>query len=161
MQIVKTNHLDNLDNLDHLDHFDHHIHLNHLEHLEHLDNLDNLNHLSHPNHPDHPDHPNRICIAYFVLFQIILIYVQILLSITLLEQRSDAVYAIFWVDAPNFLSVNAKTMFFCILLCKLAYSMGVSLRGDITHFVLMIHALLTQILKHCFCAIFSCVKNIA
>ena len=37
----------------------------------------------------------------------------------------------------------------------------VSLRSDITHFVLMIHALLTQILKHCFCAIFSCVKNIA
>ena len=95
--------------------------MSHLEHLEHLDNLDNLNHLSHPNHPDHPDHPDhldlndlpnqvsynpdhqkiyqednyRICIAYFVLFQIILIYVQVLLSITLLEQRSDAVYAIF------------------------------------------------------------------
>ena len=47
--------------------------------------------------------------------------------------------------------------------CKLAYLMGdcVSLRSDITHFVLMIHAWLTQILKHCFCAIFSCVKNIA
>ena len=49
-----------------------------------------------------PDHQKiyqedryRICIAYFVLFQIILIYVQVLLSITLLEQRSDAVYAIF------------------------------------------------------------------
>ena len=120
MQIIKTDHLDNLDNLDnldHLDHHDHHDHLKHLEHLEHLDNMDNLNHLSHPNHPDHPDldlndQPNqvsynpdhqkiyqedryRICIAYFVLFQIILIYVQVLLSITLLEQRSDAVYAIF------------------------------------------------------------------
>ena len=103
MQIIKTDHLDNMDNLDILDHLDHHEHLNHLEHLEHLDNL---NHLSHPNHPDHPDHldlndlPNqvsynpdhqkiyqednyRICIAYFVLFQIILIYVQVLLSITL------------------------------------------------------------------------------
>ena len=116
MQIIKTDHLDNLDNLDnldHLDHHDHHDHLKHLEHLEHLDNMDNLNHLSHPNHPDHPDldlndQPNqvsynpdhqkiyqedryRICIAHFVLFQIILIYVQVLLSITLLEQRSDAV----------------------------------------------------------------------
>ena len=101
MQIIKTDHLDNLDNLDHLDHLDHHEHLNHLEHLQHLDNL---NHLSHPNQPDHPDHldlndlPNqvsynpdhqkiyqednyRICIAYFVLFQIILIYVQVSLSI--------------------------------------------------------------------------------
>ena len=124
MQIIKTDHLDNLDNLDHMDHLDHHEHLNHLEHLEHLDNLDNLNHLSHPNYPDHPDHPDHadhldlndqpnqvsynpdhqkiyqednygICIAYFVLFQIILIYVQVLLSITLLEQRLDAVYAIF------------------------------------------------------------------
>ena len=47
--------------------------------------------------------------------------------------------------------------------CKLAYLMGdcVSLRSDITYFVLVIHAFLTQILKHCFCAIFSCVKNIA
>ena len=53
----------------------------------------------------------------------------------------------------------AQTLFFCILLCKMGDC--VSLRGDITHFVLMIHALLTQILKHCFCAIFSCVKNIA
>ena len=116
--------LDIKDHLDHLDHLDYHEHLNHLEHLEHLehlDNLDNLNHVSHPNHPDHPDQPDhldlndlsnqvsynsdhqkiyqednyRICIAYFVLFQIILIYVQVLLSITLLEQRSDAVYAIF------------------------------------------------------------------
>ena len=121
MQIIKTDHLDNLDPLDHLDN---HKHLNHLEHVDHLENLDNLSHLSHPDHPDHPDHrdhpdhldlhdqPNqvsynpdhqkiyqedryRICIAYFVLFQIILIYVQVLLSITLLEQRSDAVYAIF------------------------------------------------------------------
>ena len=121
MQIIKTDHLDNLDPLDHLDN---HKHLDHLEHVDHLENLDNLSHLSHPDHrdhrdnPDHPDHldlhdqPNqvsynpdhqkiyqedryRICIAYFVLFQIILIYVQVLLSITLLEQRSDAVYAIF------------------------------------------------------------------
>ena len=30
----------------------------------------------------------------------------------------------------------------------------------ITHFVLMIHALLTQILKYCFCAIFSCVLSV-
>ena len=141
MQIIKTDHLDNLDNLDnldHLDHHDHHEHLNHLEHLEHLDNLDNLNHLSHPNHPDHPDHldlndlPNqvsynpdhqkiyqednyRICIDYIVLFQIILIYVQVSLSITLLEQCSDAVYAIFRAGCINFLPVNAKTMLFCIL----------------------------------------------
>ena len=118
MQIIKTDHLDNLDPLDHLDN---HKHLNHLEHVDHLENLDNLSHLSHPDHPDHPDHhdhrdlhdqPNqvsyncdhqkiyqedryRICIAYFVLFQIILIYVQVLLSFTLLEQRSPAVYAIF------------------------------------------------------------------
>ena len=138
MQIIKTDHLDivdNLDNLDHLDHLDHHEHLNHLEHLEHLDNL---NHLSHPNQPDHPDHldlndlPNqvsynpdhqkiyqednyRICIAYFVLFQIILIYVQVSLSITLLEQYSDAVYAIIKAGCINFLPVNAKTLLFCIL----------------------------------------------
>ena len=120
MQIIKTDHLDNLDPLDHLDN---HKHLNHLEHVDHLENLDNLSHLSHPDHPDHRDHPDhpdhldlhdqpnqvsynpdhqkiyqedryRICIAYFVLFQIILIYVQVLLSITLLEQRSDAVYAL-------------------------------------------------------------------
>ena len=132
MQIIKTDHLDDLDNLDHLDH---HEHLNHLEHLEHLDNL---NHLSHPNQPDNPDHldlndlPNqvsynpdhqkiyqednyRICIAYFVLFQIILIYVQVSLSITVLEQCSDAVYAIFRAGCINFLPVNAKTMLFCIL----------------------------------------------
>ena len=137
MQIIKTDHLDNLDNLDnldHLDHHDHHDHLKHLEHLEHLDNMDNLNHLSHPNHPDHPDldlndQPNqvsynpdhqkiyqedryRICIAYFVLFQIILIYVQVLLSITLLEQCSDAVYAFFWAGCAKFLPLNAKTLFF-------------------------------------------------
>ena len=121
MQIIKTDHLDNMDPLDHLDN---HKHLDHLEHVDHLENLDNLSHLSHPDQPDHRDHrdhpdhldlhdqPNqvsynpdhqkiyqedryRICIAYFVLFQIILIYVQVLLSITLLEQRSDAVYAIF------------------------------------------------------------------
>ena len=127
--------LDHLDHLEHLDHLDHHEHLNHLEHLEHLDNL---NHLSHPNQPDHPDHldlndlPNqvsynpdhqkiyqednyRICIAYFVLFQIILIYVQVSLSITVLEQCSDAVYAIFRAGCIIFLPVNAKTMLFCIL----------------------------------------------
>ena len=70
-----------------------------------------------------PDHQKiyqedryRICIAYFVLFQIILIYVQVLLSITLLEQRSDAVYAIFWAGCANFLPENAKTLFFCIWL---------------------------------------------
>ena len=59
-------------------------------------------------------------------------------------------------------SMNAKTLHFCILLCKLAYSMGdcVSLRGDVTHFVLMIHALLTQILKDCFCEIFSFVLSV-
>ena len=55
---------------------------------DHLDNLDPLDHL-------YQEDRYRICIAYFVLFQIILIYVQVLLSITLLEQRSDAVYAIF------------------------------------------------------------------
>ena len=53
-----------------------------------------------------------ICIAYFVLFQIILIYVQVLLSITLLEQCSDAVYAIFWAGCAKFLPLNAKTLFF-------------------------------------------------
>ena len=70
-------------------------------------------HPDHPNHLNLNDHPNqvsynrdhqkiyqedryRICIAHFVLFQIILIYVQVLLSITLLEQRSDAIYAIFF-----------------------------------------------------------------
>ena len=106
MQIIKTDHLDNLDPLDHLDN---HKHLNHLEHVDNLENLDNL---SHPDHLDLHDQPNqvsynpdhqkiyqedryRICIAYFVLFQILLIYVQVLLSITLLEQRSDAVYGIF------------------------------------------------------------------
>ena len=121
MQIIKTDHLDDLDNLDNLnnlDQLDYHGHLSHLEHLEHLkhlDNLDNLNHLSHPNHPDHPDHPNRSCIAYFFLFQIILIYVQVLLSITLLEQCSDAVYAIFRAGCIIFLPVNAKTLLFCIL----------------------------------------------
>ena len=59
-------------------------------------------------------------------------------------------------------SMNAKTLHFCILLCKLAYSMGdcVSLRGDVTHFVSMIHALLTQILKDCFCEIFSFVLSV-
>ena len=53
-----------------------------------------------------------------------------------------------WMRKPCFFA-------FCKF-CKLAYLMGgcVSLRSDITHFVLMIHALLTQILKHCFCAIF-------
>ena len=54
----------------------------------------------------------RICIAYFVLFQIMLIYVQLLLSITLLEQHSDAVSAICCADCANFLPVNAKTLFF-------------------------------------------------
>ena len=69
-----------------------------------------------------PDHQKiyqedryRICIAYFVLFQIMLIYVQLLLSITLLEQRSDAVSAICCADCANFLPVNAKTLFFCSL----------------------------------------------
>ena len=123
IQIIKTDHLDNLDPLDHIDHHEHH-----------LDNLDNLSHLNHPDHPDHPDHldlhdqPNqvsynpdhqkiyqedryRICIAYFVLFQIILIYVQVLLSITLLEQRSDAVYAIFRADCANSLPMKAKPCF--------------------------------------------------
>ena len=89
-----------------------------------------------------PDHQKiyqednyRICIAYFVLFQIILIYVQVLLSITLLEQRSDAVYAIFWAGCANFLPENAQTLLFCILLWKLAYFMGeyVSLKGGIAH----------------------------
>ena len=103
MQIIKTDHLDNLDPLDHLDN---HKHMNHLEHVDHLENLDNLSHLDLHDQPNqvsyNPDHQKiyqedryRICIAYFVLFQIILIYVQVLLSITLLEQRSDAVYAIF------------------------------------------------------------------
>ena len=66
-----------------------------------------------------PDHQKiyqedryRICIAYFVLFQIILIYVQLLLSITLLEQCSDAVYAILWAGFAKFLPLNAKTLFF-------------------------------------------------
>ena len=36
----------------------------------------------------------------------------------------------------------------------------VSLRGDITHFALMIHALLTQILKYCFCAMYSCLISV-
>ena len=60
-----------------------------------------------------------------------------------------------WMRKPCFFA-------FCNF-CKLAYLMGdcVSLRSDITYFVLVIHAFLTQILKHCFCAIFSCVKNIA
>ena len=46
-----------------------------------------------------------------------------------------------------------KQCFFAFF--KLAYLMGgcVSLRSDITHFVLMIHALLTQILNYCFGAI--------
>ena len=65
----------------------------------------------------------------------------------MLEQRSDNVYAISWAGCANFLPVNVKTLLFCILLCELAYSMGgcVSLRGDIAHLVLMIHALLTQL----------------
>ena len=125
MQIIKTDHLDNLDPLDHLDNHKHLNHLEHVDHLENLDNLSHLSHPDHPDHPDHRDHrdhpdhldlhdqPNqvsynpdhqkiyqedryRICIAYFVLFQIILIYVQVLLSITLLEQRSDAISAIFF-----------------------------------------------------------------
>ena len=66
---------------------------------------------------------------------------------------------IFWADCANFLPMKAKPCFFCILLCKMGDC--VSLRGDITHFVLMIHALLTQILKHCNCANLLCVKNIA
>ena len=41
-----------------------------------------------------------------------LIYVQLLLSITLLEQHSDAVSAICCADCANFLPVNAKTLFF-------------------------------------------------
>ena len=56
-----------------------------------------------------------------------------------------------------------KTCFFAFCkFCKLAYLMGgcVSLRSDITHFVLMIHALLTQILKYCLCAIFVCVLSV-
>ena len=143
MQIIKTDHLDNLDPLDHLDN---HKHLNHLEHVDHLESLDNLSHLSHPDHPDHRDHrdhpdhldlhdqPNqvscnpdhqkiyqedryRICIAHFVLFQIILIYVQVLLSITLLEQHSDAVSAICCADCANSLPVNAKTLFFFAFCC--------------------------------------------
>ena len=127
IQIIKTDHLDNLDPLDHIDHHEHR--------LDNLDNLSHLNHLDHPDHPDHPDHldlhdqPNqvsynrdhqkiyqedryRICIAYFVLFQIMLIYVQLLLSITLLEQHSDAVSAICCADCANFLPVNAKTLLF-------------------------------------------------
>ena len=115
MQIIKTDHLDDLDNLDNLnnlDQLDYHGHLSHLEHLEHLKHLDNLDNLNHLSHPNHPDHPNRSCIAYFVLFQIILIYVQVLLSITLLEQHSDAVYAIFWADSAHSLHMKAKTLFF-------------------------------------------------
>ena len=59
-----------------------------------------------------------------------------------------------WMQKPCFFA-------FCKF-CKLAYLMGgcVSLRSDITHFVLMIHALLTQILKYCFCAIFSCLLSV-
>ena len=59
-----------------------------------------------------------------------------------------------WMRKPCFYA-------FCKF-CKLAYLMGgcVSLRSDITHFVLMIHALLTQILKYCLCAIFVCVLSV-
>ena len=114
-------HLDNHKHLNHLEHVDHLENLDNLSHLSHPDHPDHPDHRDHRDHPDHPDHPDhldlhdqpnqvsynpdhqkiyqedryRICIAYFVLFQIILIYVQVLLSITLLEQRSDAVYAIF------------------------------------------------------------------
>ena len=151
-------HLDNHKHLNHLEHVDHLENLDNLSHLSHPDHPDHPDHRDCRDHPDHPDHldlhdqPNqvsynpdhqkiyqedryRICIAYFVLFQIILIYVQVLLSITLLEQRSDAVYAIFWVGCAIFLPVNAKTLLFCILLCKLAYFMSeyVSLKGGIAH----------------------------
>ena len=59
-------------------------------------------------------------------------------------------------------SMNAKTLHFCILLCKLAYFMSeyVSLKGGIAHFILMFHALLPQILKYCFCGIFSYVLSV-
>ena len=62
----------------------------------------------------------------------------------------------FWAGCAKFLPENAKTLLFCILLWKLAYFMGeyVSLKGGIAHFILMFHALLPQILKYCFCAIF-------
>ena len=76
---------------------DHPDHRDHPDHPDHLDLHDQPNQVSY--NPDHQkiyqEDRYRICIAYFVLFQIILIYVQVLLSITLLEQRSDAVYAIF------------------------------------------------------------------
>ena len=97
MQIIKTDHLDYLDNLNHLSHPNHPDHLDQPDHPDHLDLNDQPNQVSY--NPDHQkiyqEDRYRICIAYFVLFQIILIYVQVLLSITLLEQRSDAVYAIF------------------------------------------------------------------
>ena len=135
-------HLDNHKHLNHLEHGDHLENLDNLSHLSHPDHPDRPDRPDHPDHRDHPDQPDhldlhdqpnqvsfnpdhlkiyqedryRICIAYCVLFQIILIYVQVLLSITLLEQRSDAVYAIFWAGCANFLPANAKTLFFCILL---------------------------------------------
>ena len=68
----------------------------------------------------------------------------------------------FWAGCANFLPENAKTLLFCILLWKLAYFMGeyVSLKGGIAHFILMFHALLPQILKYCFCGIFSYVLSV-
>ena len=101
----------------------------------------------HPDHPDHPDHldlhdqPNqvsynpdhqkiyqedryRICIAYFVLFQIILIYVQVLLSITLLEQRSDAVYAIFLGSLCYFFARECKNPAFLHFAVKIGIFYG-------------------------------------
>ena len=41
----------------------------------------------------------------------------------------------FWAGCANFLPVKAKTLLFCILLCKLAYFMSeyVSLKGGIAH----------------------------
>ena len=102
MQIIKTDHLDNLDPLDHPDHHEHLNHLEHVDHLDNLDKLSHLNHPDHPFHPFHPDHPDhpdhldlhdqpnqvsynpdhqnifqedryKVCITYFVLFQINLI----------------------------------------------------------------------------------------
>ena len=76
----------------------------------------------------------RIGIAYFVLFQIFLISVQVLLSIPLLQERSDAVYAIFFTGCAKSLPVNAKPC--CFAFCCVKWHIwwvSVSLRGDITH----------------------------
>ena len=96
--------------------------------------------------------------AHFVLFQIILIYVQVLLSITLLEECSDAVYAFFFIGCAKSLPVNVKPC--CFAFCCVNWHIWwVSVLCHNT-FIFMFHALLKQILKCYFFAIFLFVQSV-